>query len=325
MRRFSPIPTTPAYADTAAVIMAGGGPAGLSAALFLGRGRKRVLVCDTGPARNAAARHVYGFLTRDGTPPADIRRLGREQLAPYGVEVVEVPIAEVQGDAGDFTVRLGDGREVHARRLLLATGMIDDPIDIPGWKELWGQSIFQCPYCHGWEVQDRIWGCLITAPQLVEFGAFLRGWTDRVVLFTDGRVPIADDVRARLVASGVTLEERRIGRLVVAAGTETRLEAVELEGGVRVPCEVLFAKPPQRQPALVAQLGLELDEAGLVKVDEQRRTSRPGVYAAGDMITMAQGALLAAAAGCMAATMLNHQLTAELAAQGALRAAPAPR
>lgn len=300
------------------VIIAGGGPAGLSAALFLGRGRKRVLVTDTGPARNAAARHVYGFLTRDGTPPAEMRRVGREQLAKYGVEIVEVPVDEVRGDSGDFAVRLGNGREVQARRILLCTGMVDEPMDIPGWEELWGQSIFQCPYCHGWEVQDRAWGCLVTSPQLLEFAAFLRGWTGQVTLFTGGRVPIADDVRARLAAAQVTIEERPILRLIAGAGPEPRLEAVEVEGGVRVPCEVLFAKPTQRQPALVGQLGLQLDDAGLVKVDEMRRTSRPGVYAAGDMITMAQGALLAAAAGCMAATMLNHELTAELAAKGVI-------
>jgi len=300
------------------VVIAGGWPAGLSAALFLGRGRKRVLLCDTGPARNAAARHVHGFLTRDGTPPAEMRRLGREQLAPYGVEIAEVPMTEVSGDSGDFTVRLGDGRQVRARRLLLCTGMIDEPVDIPGWQQLWGQSIFQCPYCHGWEVQDRRWGCLITAPQLVDFGIFLRGWTDQVTLFTGGRVPIDAEARARIDAARVTLEERPIVRLVAAAGDEPRLEAVEVEGGVRVPCEVLFAKPSQRQPAIVGQLGLELDKAGMVNVDEQRRTSRPGVYAAGDMITLVQGAVLGAAAGCVAATMLNHHLTAELAAQGAL-------
>jgi thioredoxin reductase len=300
------------------VVIAGGGPAGLSAALYLGRARKRVLLCDTGPARNAAATHVHGFLTRDGTPPAEMRRIGREQLAPYGTDVREVPLEEVRGEAGDFTVRLGDGSEVRARRLLLCTGMIDEPMDVPGYRELWGQAIFQCPYCHGWEVQDRAWGCLVTKPELVDFGVFLRGWSRQVTVFTDGRFAVPAEARARMVAAGVGLEERRIAALVRADTPEPRLEAVELEGGVRVPCEVIFTKPNQRQPAIVARLGLELGEQGFVRVDEQMRTSRPGVYAAGDLTTMLQGAIVAASAGCMAATMLNHQLTVELATGGGL-------
>jgi thioredoxin reductase len=298
-------------------IIAGGGPAGLSAALYLGRGRKRVLLCDTGPARNAAATHVHGFLTRDGTPPAEMRSIGRAQLAPYGVEVREVPLEDVRGEAGDFTVRLGDGAEVHARGLILCTGMIDEPLDIPGYRELWGHAIFQCPYCHGWEVQDRAWGCLVVKPELVDFAILLRGWSRQVTMFTDGRFPVADEARGRLAAAGVVLEERRIAALVRGAGAEPRLDAVELEGGVRVPCDALFTKPAQRQPALVARLGLELDEHGFVRVDEQRRTSRPGVYAAGDLTTMMQGAIIAAAAGCVAATALNHHLTLSLATGGA--------
>jgi thioredoxin reductase len=128
---------------------------------------------------------------------------------------------------------------------------------------------------------------------------------------------VADEARSRLAAAGVVPEERRIAALVRGAHAEPQLEAVELEGGVRVPCEVLFTKPAQRQPALVARLGLELDEHGFVRVDEQRRTSRPGVFAAGDLTTMMQGAIIAAAAGCVAATVVNHQLTVELATGGA--------
>src|SRR5688500_16380449 len=136
------------------VLIVGGGPAGLSAALSLGRARKRVLVCDAGPRRNAAAEHIHGFVTRDGTPPDEFRRIARAQLEPYGVEIRDTGVKSISGKRDAFDVQLQSG-PVKARRILLATGMIDEFPDIDGFRELWGKSIFICPYCHAWEVQDR--------------------------------------------------------------------------------------------------------------------------------------------------------------------------
>ena len=136
-------------------LIVGAGPAGLSAALTLGRARKRVLLCDAGPRRNAAAEHVHGFVTRDGVTPADFRRIGRQQLEPYrNVEVRDVAVEKISGERGAFEVRL-TGRQEQARRVLLCTGMIDELPGGDGFRALWGTSIFQCPYCHGWEAQDR--------------------------------------------------------------------------------------------------------------------------------------------------------------------------
>ena len=299
------------------VVIAGGGPAGLAAALALGRGRKRVLLCDAGPPRNAAAARVHNFVTRDGTPPAEMRRIAREQLAPYPkVAVADVRVERVEGEAGAFEVHLATG-DVRARRVLVCTGMIDELPALPGFRELWGKSIFQCPYCHGWEVQDRPFGLLADSAMWLEHAPFFRGWTGDLTVFTDGRFEVTDAARASLHAAGVGIEERKIRRLV-ATEDGAHLAAVEFEDGAQVAREVLFAKPPQRQTALVAALGLALDEHGFVQVNAMMQTSRAGIYAAGDLTTMLQAAMAAASAGMMAAVSLNRELTMELAAAGSL-------
>lgn len=297
------------------VVIVGGGPAGLSAALNLGRARRRVLLCDSGPRRNAAAEHIHGFVTQDGTTPADFRRLGRQQLEPYAsVEARDVQIEGIRGERGAFEVRLPTG-SVQARRILLCTGMIDELPDIDGFRELWGGSIFQCPYCHGWEVQDRRFGFLAPSPDLLEFALLLRAWSRDVTVLTDGRFTVPSEVRMRLASAGVPVEERRIARL---SGSEGRLQRVELADGGSLPLDVLFTRPPQRQVAIVQALGLALDSGGYVVVDENRQTSIAGIYAGGDLVTPVQSAVLAAASGVQAAARLNHELTAELATSGAL-------
>ncbi|WP_373047510.1 NAD(P)/FAD-dependent oxidoreductase [Vulgatibacter sp.] len=288
------------------VLVIGGGPAGLSAALQLGRGCKKVLLCDAGPPRNAAAEEMHGFPTRDGTPPREFRRIGREQLAPYDVEVREVGVHHVEAQGRGFVVALADGSTVRCRRVILATGMVDEIPDVPGIREQWGRRIFQCPYCHGWELRGRPWGLLATSEQLLEFALFLTGWTEQVVAFTNGPLSIRDELRQRLERAGVALESRRIARLV--AGPTDELAAVELEDGTRRGCEALVVRPPQRQSAFVARLGLALDDAGYVRIDEREETSVRGIYAAGDLTTPVQGALLAAAAGTRAAWAVNHAL-----------------
>ncbi|MBL9107383.1 MAG: NAD(P)/FAD-dependent oxidoreductase [Myxococcales bacterium] len=300
------------------IVIVGGGPGGLSAALALGRARKRVLLCDAGPRRNAAAEHIHNFVTRDGTPPAEFRAIGRAQLAAYpNVEIRDSGVLAVAGARGAFRVDLG-GELVEARRILLCTGMIDDPPAIPGLRELWGRHVFQCPYCHGWEIQGRRWGYLPRAADVehaLPFALQLRAWTRDVVVFTAGAFEFSPEARERLAAGGVRLETAPLTRLVAAAD---RLVGLELDGRV-VPCDALFAHPPQRQVELVAGLGLALDADGYVQVDPMRReTSVPGVYAAGDLTTRMQGAVFAAAAGVHAAAMLNLELTLELAAAGAL-------
>jgi thioredoxin reductase len=298
------------------VVIVGGGPAGLSAALNLGRARRHVLLSDAGPARNAAAEHIHGFVTRDGTPPAEFRRIAREQLQPYaGVVVRDARVEEVRGERGAFEVRLATGEMVASRRILLCTGMIDELPDIDGFRALWGKSIAICPYCHGWEAQDRRFGFLTPNAESIEFALLLRGWSGDVVVLTNANHTVPPEVRTRVESAGVRIEERRIVRVV---GSDGQLEHVEFADGSTLPLEMLFARPPQRQVPLVQSLALELDGGGFVQIDAQRQTSIRGIYAGGDLVSPMQGAVLAAASAVGAAGMLNHELTAELATSGAL-------
>lgn len=300
------------------VLIIGGGPAGLQAALALGRARKRVLLCDGGPRRNAAAVHIHNFVTRDGTPPDDFRRAARDQLATYpNVEVRDVRVEAIDGARDRFRVRLASGT-IEARRIVLATGMVDEMLPIPGFSELWGTSIFQCPYCHGWEVQDNRWGVLAVpnnASHVVPFALMARGWTRDLVVFTNGALELAPQDRAGFETAGIRVATAPVARLV----GDKRLEAVELATGERVACDALFTQPPQRQIELVRALGVALDDDGYVKVDPMKReTSIPGIYAAGDSTTRAQAAILGAASGMQAAGALNAELTAQLALARAL-------
>lgn len=295
------------------VVIVGGGPAGLSAALALGRARRAVLLCDSGPRRNAAAEHINNFVTRDGTPPDEFRQVGRQQLGKYpNVEVRDVRVRSISGSRGDFTLTLESGI-VRARRVLLCTGMIDQMLPVEGFTALWGHSVFQCPYCHGWELQDRRWGCLAQRAdlsRLLNFALMLKGWTPDVTIFMAEALDLPEQVDAQLQAAGIRIERSPVSRLNENDG---RLVAVDLQNGSSVPCDVLFAHPPQRQVELVRNLALALDDDGFVQVDAMKReTSISGMYAAGDLTTRGQGAILAAAAGTQAAVSINVDVMTEL-------------
>src|SRR5690348_11095734 len=197
--------------DSYDVAMVGGGAAGLSAALVLGRARRRVVVIDAGVPRNAPAAHMHGFLSRDGVPPAELRASGRSELRGYDVDLVEDEVVEVDGA---FTLRLASGQVLQARRVLLATGALDELPDIPGARERWGRDFLHCPYCHGWEVRDQPIGVLGTGPGSVDHAHLLRQWSDDVVFFphTHG---IAAGERAALDASGIDVIAGRVARLRV--------------------------------------------------------------------------------------------------------------
>lgn len=296
------------------VVIVGGGPGGLAAALALGRARKRVLLADAGVRRNAAAQHIHNFVTRDGTPPAEFRAVGRQQLLSYpSVEVRDVSVEAVGGQRGAFRVTLSDG-VIEARRVLLCTGMLDEPLPMEGFRGLWGSAIFQCPYCHGWELRDQRWAYLATAVDRLSFALLMRGWTRDVVVFTNGALSVPEDAQTKLTAGGVRVEARPIARLLARS---SRLEGVELADGDVVAVDALFAHPPQRQVELVRAVGVALDAEGFVQVHPITcETSVAGVYAAGDLASRLQGAVIAAADGTRAAAMINHELTAELAIAG---------
>lgn len=298
------------------VVVIGGGPAGLAAALVLGRSRKQVVVVDGGRPRNAAARHVHGFVTRDGVSPEELRAIGHAELRAYpSVSVhVDAPATTILRVGSHVVVRTAAG-ELAARRALLCTGLIDEPLAVDGAAELWGTAVFVCPYCDGWEVRDRRLGYLAPDRDSLVWSRLLRGWSRDVVVFTGGGFPVPPDARRLLAQAGIPIEERRVIRLVREGEA---LTAVQLDGGGELARDAMFVRPPQRQVPVVAALGLALDDRGLVKVDAEQRTSLPTVFAAGDLITPDHGATAAAASGSRAAHNLNLELTIELVAAGQL-------
>jgi thioredoxin reductase len=254
--------------------------------------------------------HMQNFVTRDGTPPNEFRAIAREQLRAYpSVELRDVRVTAIGGQRGAFRVSSLE-QIVEARRVLLCTGMLDELLPLEGFRELWGSAIFQCPYCHGWEIRDQRWAYLATEVDRLPFALLMRGWTKDVVVFTNAGMALPPDMQERLAAAGVRVDTRPIARLVAR---NERLAGIELADGSLVGCDALFAHPPQKQVELVRALGVALDAHGFVQADVMtRETSIPGIYAAGDLTGRQQAAILAAAAGTLAATMINHELSAEL-------------
>ena len=285
--------------ETYDVAIIGGGAAGLSAALVLGRARRRVLVVDAGAPRNAPAAHMQGFLSRDGTSPANLLQTARAEVRSYGVEIVEDRV--VDATAG-FALQLAGGRTVQARRVLLATGAVDDLPDVIGARDRWGRDLLHCPYCHGWEVRDQPIGVLGS----VEHAHLLRQWTDDVILFTH-TTAVAPGARAILDARGIAVVDGPVERLVV---TDDRLRAVQLADGQSFPRTALFIRPALRAhpdgPA--AALGCELLADGLVRADADGRTSVPGVWAAGNASNPRAQVITAAGEGSAVAIAINTEL-----------------
>jgi thioredoxin reductase len=282
------------------VAIIGGGAAGLSAALVLGRARRRVIVIDAGQPRNAPAAHMQGFLSRDGTPPRELLEVGRAEVLHYGVELVTDRVVDARDG---FTLHLLSGRIVEARHVLLATGAGDVlPVGIEGAGARWGRDFLHCPYCHGWEVRDRPVGVLGS----VEHAHLLRQWTDDVTLFTH-TATVTDAERATLHARGIAVVDGTVERLVVE---DDRLRAVQLAGGRTVEREALFMRPALRanldNPAVL--LGCELREDGLVRTGADGRTSVAGVWAAGNATNPRAQVITAAGEGSAAAIAINTEL-----------------
>lgn len=292
------------------VIVVGGGAAGLSAALILGRARRRALVIDAGEPRNAPSHESHSFFTRDGAPPRELVRIGREQAAAYGVEVREGRATDASRlEDGSFEVTLEDGERVCARRLLLATGVVDELPDIPGFAERWGKSVLHCPYCHGWEIRDQPFAILVNGPGTLDFVALLHGWSRDLTVCTNGPAELDDETRAKLARHGVPVREEPIAAL---EGPGEALERVVFAQGEPLACAALFHRPDQRPAGdLAHRLGCARRDDGMLQLDMMYQSSVPGVYIAGDLTRRMQQVGAAAAQGAHAAAGINHALLME--------------
>jgi thioredoxin reductase len=302
------------------VVVAGGGAAGLNAALVLGRARRRVAVVDAGAPRNTPATHMHGFLSRDGMPPADLLTVGRDEVAGYGGELLQDRVDQI--DPG-FLVHLAAGSVLPARRVLVATGLRDELPELPGVRERWGKDLLHCPYCHGYEVRDQPLGVLGTGPASVGQALLVRQWSEDVVFFPH-TLDVTGDERERLTARGVPIVDSMVRRLVVDGD---RLRGVELAEGQVVARAAVFIFPRMAaHDTLLTGLGCDKDEDGWVITDPSGRTSVPGVWAAGNVASPRAQVLTAAAMGSAAAIAINQDLVDEEVAHAVEhhRAAPAP-
>ncbi len=298
------------------VVVVGGGPAGLSAALILGRMRRRVLLLDTDVPANAVSKAMHGFLTRDGTPPAEVRRVAVEQLEPYEtVERRSVAARSAGRVSGGFEIAVEDGSQVTARRLLLAHGMRYDLPYVDGVSELWGERIFHCPYCHGWEVRDRPIAVYSCTEKSVHQALLLSALSDDVVLLCDGDSDIAAERRERLDTAGVELVDDQVER-VEETGGELRVEFTT--GRPPLARHALFIQPNLSLTSeLAVSLGAALTEVGSVDIDASGQSSVPGLYAAGDAGTPVQSVAIATGSGARAAYAMNAELVMEDSAPSA--------
>jgi thioredoxin reductase len=291
------------------VVIIGGGPAGLNAALILGRCRRRVLLCDAGNPRNRVSHGVNGFLSRDGTKPDELRRLGREELARYpSVEVRDIEVCEADGVEGGFEVTLADGTRHRTRKLLLATGLTEDLPDIPGFRHLWGRGTYNCPYCDGWENRDAPLAVYGLGRSGVGLALEMLVWSRDVILCTDGPADLTDEDRDKLDRHGIRVIESKIDHLQ----GEDRLEYIIFEDGVCLERQGLFYIYGAREPSPLAErLGCELTDKGIIETRSYERTNVPGLYAAGDASRRVQFAIVAAAEGAAAAFAINTELFKE--------------
>lgn len=295
-------------------VIVGGGAAGLSAALVLGRARRRTLVVDAGQPSNQAAQAIGGLLGHDRQPPAQLYETGRRELSEYPsvrYRTGEVVSGRTIGD--QLGLELEGGESVVARRVLLATGMQYCPPELPGLAELWGKSVFQCPFCHGWEMRDKRLATLAAGDDAVHAALMLRGWSDDVVLLTDGPSDLADDERRRLQAAKVDIEERRIVELI---GQDGQMTAVAFADGSRLERDGLLVEAPlQQRSGLAAQLGAACAESPTapdsLDVDSLHRTTVHTVFAAGDTCTEQPYLAGAIAAGTEAAMIIVQSLLAD--------------
>jgi thioredoxin reductase len=293
------------------VVIVGAGPAGLSAALMLGRCRRSVVVFDNGKPRNAPSRVLHGYLTRDGIAPADFLRLARAELDQYDsvrVRDEEVSSAECRPGEG-FVVTLQSGDTILARKLLLATGVVDILPGIPGFRELYGRSVFHCPYCDGWELCDQPLAIYGRAARGVGLSLELTAWSRDLVLCTDGPAGIEPDDRARLERNGIGIREERITAL---EGVDGALSRVVFETGPALERRALFFTTGQYQRSdLLERLGCAFNDKGTVRTGKYETTHLPGLFVAGDASRAVQWVVVAASEGAEAAFAINSDLLKE--------------
>lgn len=289
------------------VIVIGGGPAGASAALVLGRSRLNVLLIDKATPRNIRTHGIHAFITRHDMKPVDFRKKAHEEVLAVGVQILYGEVIDLQCRKNGFTVRLADNSVLTAKRIVMATGLIDRLPDVEGLERLYGTSVFHCPFCDGWELRDRKLGVIAEGQKGVNIAKGLLTWSADVVLFTHGSTLRGAD-RVAAENAGIQFYGQPIKRLV----GRHKLEKIELMDGSMIECEGLFFDPkPDQQCDLALRLGCRTSRSGAVRTDKKQRTSVPGLYVTGDAAADPNMVAIAAADGVKAALNIVQEMQKE--------------
>lgn len=293
------------------VAIIGGGPAGMNAALVLGRSRKSVVVIDEGRPRNRVTRETHGFLTRDGISPGEFRRIAKEQINAYpSVHFVEDAAVTITGTDGNFQIMTEQGTTYRSKKLLFAVGMKDLPLSINGLADVYGKSAFVCPYCDRWELRDQPLVLIVKGARALHMAKMLSGWTNQFTICTDGPDEWTDEERKELNQHNVPVYDSPIQRI---DSNDGMVERVILADGTVIPCTGIFFAPKLAAGSDLPQaLGCKITEAGTVIVDGFGKTNVPGVYSAGDAASELYQAITAASLGALAAVGINSELLAEV-------------
>lgn len=292
------------------VLIIGGGPAGLNAALVLGRARKNVVVIDDETPRNWVTRETHGFVTRDGASPREFRKAAKEQIVAYpSVQFASDTATAITGSDGDFVVKTTQGASYHTKKILFAVGKKDLPLDINGLTEVYGKSAFVCPYCDGWELRDQSLVIIVSGDKALHMAKVISGWTERYTICTNGSDSLTDEQREELKQHHVTVFDAPIQSI---NSEEGMVQQVVLNDGTAIPCTGVFFQPKLFTGSeLPKAIGCEITESGTVIVDASGKTSVAGVYSAGDAASEMYQAITAASLGALSAVSINNELNFE--------------
>nr|MDQ3100771.1 NAD(P)/FAD-dependent oxidoreductase [Bacteroidota bacterium] len=292
--------------DSFDVIVIGGGPAGSSAALILGRSRLKVLLIDKATPRNIRTHGIHGYLTRHAMSPIEFRRSAHKEILSVGVEIIYGEASKVESKNAGFTVELCDGsRKLNALRIVVATGLKDQMPDVEGMDSFYGTSVFHCPFCDGWEMRDKALGVYAKGGKGVAIARGLLTWSADVRLFTDG-VPLKKEDRMLVAEAEILVHTEKIIRMT---GRKGQLENIELAGGEVIARDAVFFDPqPCQQCSIPGDLGCTLTKSGAIRTDKRQRTEIPGLYVVGDAAADPNMVAIATADGVKAALNIVQDL-----------------
>jgi thioredoxin reductase len=297
-------------------IIVGGGPAGLNAAVVLGRCRRKVLLFDSGTYRNQYSHGVHNYLTRDDLLPGDLLKIAHKEVDKYGAKMVKKKVVNARKNSqGIFVVKDEDGLLYHAKKLLIATGLRDKLPEIPGFKEFYGKAVYHCPYCDGWEVKDKEVGIYARNKNGYELALALKCWTNNVTLYTDGRNLLKPAEVESLTANGVKIISYPFSHL---EGGEKSLKYIHFKNGEKRHCDaIFFVNGFEQQCNLAETFGCEMTKKGVVVTNRHQQTNIPGLYVAGDAAKDMHFVVVAAAEGAKAGVIINKELIKEQMVQPA--------